>query len=69
MSGILVSMAWQKALMVKDGKSKSMKILDGESRQVIEGSRKNVESNVDFGREPLETFSHLQQLIFYPGHF
>nr|XP_027069212.1 laccase-15-like [Coffea arabica] len=34
MSGILVSMAWQKALMVKDGKSKSMEMFDGESRQL-----------------------------------
>ena len=40
MSDILVSIVWQKALMVKNGKLKSMEILDGESRQVIQELRK-----------------------------
>ena len=31
MGGIFISMIWQKVLMLKDGKLKSMEILDGES--------------------------------------
>ena len=40
MGRILISRDWQGALKVKDGKSESIKILDGESRQMIQGSRK-----------------------------
>ena len=40
MGDIFVLIAWQEALTVKDGKSKSMEILNGESRQVIQESRK-----------------------------
>ena len=40
MNDILVSRVWQEALKVKYEKLKSIEILDGESRQMIQGSWK-----------------------------